>query len=231
MRLDWSRVPRALALVAWAAFFDWLWLSGEAGRYVGPRTSWVVPFGGIVLTAAALFQVAALRASGKPKAPSTREALGVLVLLAPLLVVASAPASSLGSLAVEKKRSSGEARAVSRVPEGADFTLYDIASAEISPEFAKMYKIGDGTPVAFDGFVSKTPGDDGTLELSRFLASCCAADAMPYSVDVRVPSGAANVKLDEWVFVTGRLAAVEDGLEVVAERLEPSEAADNPYGY
>ncbi len=43
MRMDWGCVIRGVSLLAWAGFFDWLWLSGRAGDYVGPRTAWVVP--------------------------------------------------------------------------------------------------------------------------------------------------------------------------------------------
>jgi uncharacterized membrane protein len=49
MRLD-LRSIRALALVAWAGVFTWLWVSGESVRYLGPRTQWVVPVGAIGLT-------------------------------------------------------------------------------------------------------------------------------------------------------------------------------------
>ena len=48
MRLD-LRSIRALALVAWASVFAWLWITGESVRYLGPRTQWVVPVGAIWL--------------------------------------------------------------------------------------------------------------------------------------------------------------------------------------
>jgi hypothetical protein len=50
MRLDWTRLIRGLALLAWALFFDFLWLTDRGSLYVGPRTTWVVAFGGITLT-------------------------------------------------------------------------------------------------------------------------------------------------------------------------------------
>ncbi len=81
MTLDWVRLVRGLALLAWAGFFDWLWLSGRAGDYVGPRTAWVVPFGGIVLTITALLYLRGVRAGERSRAPSLLESLGLLALL------------------------------------------------------------------------------------------------------------------------------------------------------
>ena len=73
MRLDWPRIVRGTALLAWAAFFDWLWLSGRSGDYVGPRTAWVVPFGGIVLTVATLlYPRGAVRAAGGTDSSAAR---------------------------------------------------------------------------------------------------------------------------------------------------------------
>ena len=54
-------LARTVVLVTWAAFFDWLWLSGASGRFVGPRTAWVVLFGAATLTAVAALHLAMSR--------------------------------------------------------------------------------------------------------------------------------------------------------------------------
>ena len=232
MRFDWSRLPRALALLAWAAFFDWLWLTDGAGRYVGPRTSWVVPFGGIVLTLAALLYLRSLRRSQGHGAPSVRELLGTVALLVPLVLVAAAPASSLGSLSVERKRSSGNrvALPLATASSGAAITLYDLNLAATSAEFARERGIEDGTAVTFDGFVSRAP-EGGAFEVSRFLATCCAADAIPYSVQVRLDAETIALERDQWVRVTGRVSGEGDALEVRADRVDPTAPPSNPYSY
>jgi uncharacterized repeat protein (TIGR03943 family) len=232
MRLDLTRLPRGLALLAWAAFFDWLWLTDGAGRYVGPRTSWIVPFGAIVLTTCALVYLFAGRRSAPGRAPTVRDSLATLILLVPLLLVAAAPTASLGSLAVDRKRSAlDQVAAVQRAgAAGPAITLYDISIAAFSPEFARDRGIGEGTRVTFDGFVSHE-AKDGTMELSRFLASCCAADAMPYSVNVRPPAGAEAFGLDAWVRVTGRVTLLDGMLGVAADRIDATAPPSDPYSY
>jgi uncharacterized repeat protein (TIGR03943 family) len=230
MRLDWTRLVRGAALLAWAGFFDWLWLSGRAGDYVGPKTAWVVPFGGIVLTLTALLYLRGARAQEPARGPSARELVGLLALLAPLLLVAAAPSSSLGALAVERKRSSGDQRAaVNRLDRTADLTLYDIAVANSSTEYAAERDIRDGVEVTIDGLVSKK-SDGETFEFSRFLASCCAADAMPYSIRVQPSADAPPIELSEWLEVTGTLRSTDAGFVVVADEIRPIERPANPYG-
>jgi uncharacterized repeat protein (TIGR03943 family) len=230
MTLDWVRLMRGLALLAWAGFFDWLWLSGRAGDYVGPRTAWVVPFGGIVLTVTALLYLRSVRAGERSRAPSLGESLGLLALLAPLLLVAAAPSSSLGALAVERKRSSGDQiAAVDRLGDRAELTLYDIAGANSSADYAADRGIRAGVRVDIDGLVSAELEGDA-FELSRFLASCCAADAIPYSIRVEPPGDAPAPELSEWLQVSGTLAQRPEGLVLVAERVRPIDRPSNPYG-
>jgi uncharacterized repeat protein (TIGR03943 family) len=230
MTLDWTRLVRGAALLAWAGFFDWLWLSDRAGDYVGPRTAWVVPFGGIVLSITAVLYLRGIRATATARGPSARELVGLLALLAPLLLVTAAPSSSLGALAVDRKRSSGDQRAaVNRLDRTADLTLYDIAVANSSADYAAERDIREGVAVRIDGLVSKD-SDGDTFELSRFLASCCAADAMPYSIRVRPPADAPPLELSEWMEVAGTLRATDAGFVVDATELRPIERPANPYG-
>jgi uncharacterized repeat protein (TIGR03943 family) len=232
MNVDWVRLVRAAALIGWAAFFDWLWLSDRAGEYVGPRTAWVVPFGGIVLTIAAVLYLRGARRSGveESRPASAGELLGLVALLAPLLLVAAAPASSLGALAVDRKRSSGDqVAAVNRLEKTADVSLYDIAGANASEEYARDNDIRPGLRVDVDGLLSKQ-AESGTLELSRFLASCCAADAMPFSVDVQPPGDAPDYELSQWLQVSGTLERIGGSLVIVAEQMKPIERPSNPYG-
>jgi uncharacterized repeat protein (TIGR03943 family) len=232
MRLDWVKLVRGGGLLAWAAFFDWLWLSGRAGDYVGPRTAWVVPFGGIVLTVAAvLYLRGAARRGGAPVRPaSAGELLGLVALLAPLLLVAAAPSSSLGALAVDRKRSTGDqVAAVNRLKTTADLSLYDIAGANASTEYARDHDIRAGIRIDIDGLVSGEL-EEGTFEFSRFLASCCAADAMPFSIRVQPPADAPELELSQWLQVAGTLESIGGSLVVLAERMEPIDRPANPYG-
>jgi uncharacterized repeat protein (TIGR03943 family) len=230
MSVDWVRLVRGTALLAWAAFFDWLWLSGRAGDYVGPRTAWVVPFGGIVLTVATVLYLRGAWRGGGARTPSAGDLLGLVAMLAPLLLVVAAPSSSLGALAVDRKRSSGDqVAAVNRLGGNAELTLYDIAGANASTDYARDHDIRAGMRVDVDGLVSAQV-EGGTFELSRFLASCCAADALPFSIRVQPPSGAPAFELSQWLQVAGMLRRINGSLVLVAERMEPIERPANPYG-
>ena len=104
MRLD-LRSIRALALVAWAAVFTWLWASGESVRYLGPRTQWVVPVGALGLTLAATAYLYVTRKE-EPIHIGLREGLGLGALLLPVLAAAMLANAQLGALAASNKLSS-----------------------------------------------------------------------------------------------------------------------------
>jgi len=67
-----------------------------------------------------------------------------------------------------------------------------------------------GKPVELSGFV--VPGSDGSFTLTRFVISCCAVDAQPVGLGV-VTDGTSDGRTpdaDQWVRVTGKLAANPD---------------------
>jgi uncharacterized repeat protein (TIGR03943 family) len=233
VRVDWTRALRGTGLVAWAVFFDYLWLSGRSVDYVGPRTTWVVAFGAIALTAASLLYVTGLLTREQPTRPSGRELRRLVVILAPIALAVTAPSVTLGAQAVEQKRAADGATSLARLEgyEGS-MRLYDLAAAAYSPQFAADRGVEDGLRVEFDGFISKIR-DDETIELSRFLASCCAADAMPYSIDVNVPGGTAGLEKNEWLLVRGTVVAPPDGerdFSVVADEVAEIERPLDTYG-
>jgi uncharacterized repeat protein (TIGR03943 family) len=240
---DRLRLARALALLAWAAFFDWLWLSGSAASFVGPRTIWVVPFGAIVLTGAALAYAAGIRRSTTASKPSVSQLLGLVALLAPILAVIIVPKPSLGALAVERKESARAAATARPAPDGdagldiaqdsASTAFSGIAIADEAPELADSYGVYDGARVKLLGLVSKAPGRPGDgFEISRFSTSCCAADALPYTVRVRPgPKLRTGVwPTDTWVEVAGPVRRERGGgFVLVAERATQQEEPADPY--
>jgi uncharacterized repeat protein (TIGR03943 family) len=229
MRLPATRVVRALALAVWAGFFDWLWLSGSWVRFVGPRTSWVVPFGALLLTlAAVLYAATCLRPEPEPRDLSLRDAAALLALLAPVLALFVVPNASLGALAVSRK--SGQD--VTQKPKGGNgkVGLYDIAYASHYRDWAAQHHIGPGTRVTVTGLLSDPdgPGDPG-FDLARFVTTCCAADALPYHVHVR-PQGVAPPGNDGWYEVTGTLEpGAGGGFQIVAAAIRSTPAPANPY--
>jgi len=222
---------RAIALVVWAAFFFWLWLSGAADRYVGPRTAWVVPFGAFTLTVTAVLASLAA-AQGAPRRLRTREAAGFLVLLAPMLALVAVPEPDLGALAVNQKSGPGGVPALGSAPPPRSptgpLTVVDLQEASRSDAYALRRGVRDGRRVEVLGFVSRAadrPG--GEFQLARFSIFCCAADAVPYVVRVR-GRGAAPER-DAWVRVRGTVRREAGGLVLVAEQVTPARPPANPY--
>jgi uncharacterized repeat protein (TIGR03943 family) len=229
MSLDWTRLLRGIGILAWALFFDYLWLSGHANAYVGPRTTWVVTFGAITLTVVAILYLSGVRTRAAAQTPRASEAGRLGIVVAPILLAAMAPAVSLGAQAVGQKRSAEGKAALTRLKAYGDIRLYELAAARTNPEWATERGIVPDLHVRFDGFISRRAAD-GTLIVSRFLASCCAADAVPYSLavtsDVEVP-----FKLNDWVQISG---VVKTGgkhkLYVAADSIDATDRPLNPYG-
>jgi uncharacterized repeat protein (TIGR03943 family) len=233
VKVDWTRALRAAGLVAWAVFFDYLWISGRSVDYVGPRTTWVVAFGSIALTAAALLYVSGLLTRQETSRPSVKELGRLVIILSPIALAATAPSVTLGAQAVDQKRTADGATSLARLEAyDGSIRLYELAAAAYNPQWAVERGIQDGLLVEFDGFVSKIR-DDGRIELSRFLASCCAADAMPYSVDITLPAGAPNLETNQWLLVRGQVVEPPTGqrkFAVIADEVEAIERPVDAYG-
>lgn len=231
---DHRRVARGLVLASWAAFFAWLHVSGEKTRYLGPRTYWVIVFGAVVLGAAALAHLATARRAA-PRKLGGRDALGIAAVLVPLLAVAAVPSAELGALAASRKSSGAGAASVGAIappaPEAGEAVSFaQIHYASESETYAAEAGIAEGMEVELTGFVTHPPGlPEGTLGLTRFHVSCCAADAVPYTVPLVVdPSSWED---DSWLEVRGRLA-VRDGVYVLdPEFVAPVDAPSDPYLY
>jgi uncharacterized repeat protein (TIGR03943 family) len=233
MKVDWTRGLRAAGLVAWAAFFDYLWLSGRSVDYVGPRTTWVVVFGAVALTAASVLYVSGLLTRQETARPSVKELGRLVIIVSPIALAATAPSVTLGAQAVDQKRTADGATSLARL-EAYDGTirLYELSAASYNPQWAAERGIAHGLLVEIDGFVSKVY-EDGRIELSRFLASCCAADAVPYSVDITLPEGTAGLKKNDWLQVRGQIVEIPDGkrrFAVTADEVESIERPVDAYG-
>lgn len=99
-----------------------------------------------------------------------------------------------------------------------------------------------GKPVNVEGFVMYPEGwPDGYLMVSRFVLTCCAADAYPVGLPVKLSSTAAAAetadayKADSWIAVKGEMVSETfDGRRQVAiapTEIKPIEEPKNPYEY
>jgi uncharacterized repeat protein (TIGR03943 family) len=227
-RLDPRLVARASMLAIWAGFFVYLRISGEATRYIGPRTSWVVPFGAIALSAAALLHLRFLT-SEEPNRLTKRESLWLAVTILPIVLALMIPDAQLGAQAASRKTvGGGLADAIAYAPPGAgerELSFIDFHYANLSEDYGAAAGLFEGRPLELTGFVTHlgtTPG----FRLTRFYISCCAADAVPYSVAIVHNQDFPD---DTWLTVTGVVTRTADGLALEATGIKEIEPPREPY--
>lgn len=225
-----ERALAATALTAWAAVFWFLLFTGRVSLYLSSRTAWVVPTGAAVLTLAALGRIVTLRVED-PRPVGRRGVWGVGLIVAPVVIVLALPPASLGSYAAARRSTLTAGAAVASagdIAEG-ELSLVDVAGALRSREGMRALVRRAGEQVSFVGFVTRErgmPADE--FVLTRFLISCCVADAL--SVQVRVvgaPPG--RFKPDDWVRVEGAMYPLGREVIVDAESVRPVDKPEHPY--
>jgi uncharacterized repeat protein (TIGR03943 family) len=216
-RISPDRLLGAVALGFWALLFVWLLVTGRTALYLSSRTAWVVPVGAVILCFALAGRLVSLRTL-RPEPITARAAFGTVLIVLPVVSILALPPAALGSFAVARRASlmgagafGSSSDAIARGP----VTLFDIAGAVRSRDGMRALAQRAGTPVTFVGFVTRSremPADE--FMLTRFLISCCAADAL--SIQVRVvdaPPG--RLSPDDWIRVRGKIFPV--GREVIVQ--------------
>lgn len=120
--------------------------------------------------------------------------------------------------------------AVPAPPGFVELTLYDLLTYTLfEPDWVR------GRTVRLIGFAADEPEFEGAYRLTRFLMSCCAADAFPLQVIV---TGAPPPPLDQWVEVdavwSGEMIELDEYTSIpVVEVIEQREidAPAQPYEY
>jgi putative membrane protein len=214
--LRWSpvRVAGTVVLGAWAALFWFLLASGRDAFYLSTRTEWVVPVAAVLLTLATLGRLASAR-SGQTEPLRSRELTVMIAMVVPVLLLTILPPATLGSFSAGKRSAvagTGFSGSEGDIATG-DLTLVDVAVAQTTPEGERALAKRAGESVTFVGFVTRY---DGTLAdeflLTRYVVSCCVADATVAQVRVvNVTPGA--FEDNEWVEVTGTIYPI--GREVI----------------
>jgi uncharacterized repeat protein (TIGR03943 family) len=228
----WSahRLLTALVIGAWAGLFWWLLLTDRTALYLSSRTDWVVPLGAIILTIAALGRLLTARSS-RSEALSRRQAWGLGLVLVPVVAIAALPPGTLGAYAASRRSSfigAGFETSAQDIASG-ELTLIDLAGATRSRAGMQALSERAGTEVTLTGFVVKDRGMPvDEFLLTRFIVSCCAADAL--SVQIRVvgaPPG--KFEEDDWVEVTGSMFPLGQDIVVQASDVVGVDRPAHPY--
>jgi uncharacterized repeat protein (TIGR03943 family) len=225
-----ARVLDCLALGSWAAGFWFLLITDRTSLYLSTRTAWVVPTGAVLLTVGFLGRLLSVR-SDDPKPITALSAWGTGLIVLPVVTVLALPPASLGSYAASRRSTFSSGGIVASADEIAsgNLSLADVAGGLRSRDGAAALTERAGEDVEFTGFVSKdsgAPADE--FVLTRFLVSCCVADAL--SVNVRVvgaPPG--EFKADEWVRVSGKFYPLGSDVIVDSTDIVRVERPKRPY--
>lgn len=222
----------ALVLTIWGGFLTWFAASATMARFLGPRTYWVAWFGaGGLLVAGSVSLFGAIRSGGL--GATRRDVAGAGLMLVPVILVLVLPAPQLGAQAASRK-AAGVGALSSFIPPpsaGGEVGLQEIHYASLSTEYAEALGVTEGLEVDLTGFVTHPEGVEGnSFGLTRFYISCCAADAVPYTVVVR-PAGDEMFSDDTWLMVEGNLVRDGDGFVLESTRVDPAEEPSAPYLY
>jgi putative membrane protein len=225
-----SRLAGAAVLGAWAVLFWFLLLSGRDALYLSTRTSWVVPIGAVLLTAASLGRLASARGTS-PAPMTTREAWVLGLMVVPVVLVLALPPATLGSFSAGKRTgfaNAGIATSVGDVGTGR-LSLIDVAAAQTTREGETALAKRAGETVDLVGFVIRYPDTPaGEFMLTRYIVTCCVADATVAQVRVvNVPPGA--FAANQWVDVRGAIYPLGREVIVNATSVDTVPRPEHPY--
>lgn len=229
MRWNRRRLLAGMVLTAWASLFWFVLLTGRTGLYLSTRTAWLIPTGAAILAFAAAGRLASSRSADPP--PIRRIDLrGAVLLVVPVVVLLALPASALGAFALGRRPVFGVgATAPSGGISAGTLSMVDIARAQATKQDLAALQQRAGETVVMDGFVATQPGEpSGEFFLSRFIITCCVADATETQVRVvDVPAGSA--RLNAWVQVTGRIYPLGSQVIIDATGVKPIPRPASPY--
>jgi uncharacterized repeat protein (TIGR03943 family) len=230
MRFTPRKIATVFVLAAWCALYLFLMATDRTSLYLSSRTGWLVPVGGIILLLAAGGRLFFSRPSSGD-ALSSRDTFGFALIALPVVIVLALPPASLSSFAANRRSSFASAAFVPNVQDIAtgDLDLADVAGAVRSDEAMAALSARAGANVDFVGFVTRQPGQPpDEFLLTRFLISCCVADALTVQVRV-VDAPPGQFKQDQWVRVSGSLYPLEDEVVVQASEVVKVPRPEHPY--
>jgi uncharacterized repeat protein (TIGR03943 family) len=165
---------------------------------------------------------------------------GLALIILPVLLGLLVPPKPLGAAAMVNRDVSAKSLTSAAAPQGGAVLAKPKAEKNILDWLIEFRSTSN--PAAFEGQEAKVIGfvyrDDrfaaDTFMVSRFVLSCCAADAAPLGLMVRWPESS-TLAADQWVEVTGHFEPGEfDGEPMpilMAEKLTPTTVPEQPYLY
>jgi uncharacterized repeat protein (TIGR03943 family) len=230
VRARWSpvRVATGLVLATWGALFWTLLVTGRTYLYLSSRTAWLVPMGAGIFTLAAIGRLATARTVHEASIDRrTAWSLGLIAM--PVVLVLALPPATLGTYSVGKRATFGGSAigATARdVTEPLDFV--DIGAAQSFPDAMRQLEDHAGEPITLEGFVTKEASAPDQILLTRYIVTCCVADATVAQARI-VGLEPSQYQNDEWIRVTGAVFPFQRDVYVQGEAAEQIPVPDQPY--
>jgi uncharacterized repeat protein (TIGR03943 family) len=186
--------------------------------------------GAALLTAAG----AGLIVSGRVRSPrpiGSREAWVMGLMVVPVVTILALPPATLGSFSASRRPgfSSAGFGGAQADPGSGPLTLVDVAAAQYSDAGKQALARRAGEQVDFIGIVTRfadTPA--GEFLLTRYIVTCCVADATTAQVRVvNVPPG--KFQANDWVEVEGAIYPLGKQVIVNAASVEAVTPPARPY--
>ena len=216
----------AAVLGAWAGLFWFIWSAGRTTLYLSTRTAWLVPIGAVLATVAAIGRLASARVE-RPEQLGARETVMLGLIAVPVVLLLSLPPATLGSYAVDRRTTSAGIGASARIVSG-PLDMVDVAAARSVRSAAAALRARAGEQVTMEGFVTLDAGRADRFQLTRFVITCCVADAtISYVTVVDAPPG--RFSDDDWVRVTGTIYPLGADILVDASTVEAIPTPADPY--
>jgi putative membrane protein len=225
-----------LLAAAFGAYLLYAFFSGRLYFYIHPIYIIPVVVTGILLLAVAMLSGVAPGSATERVGPAN---LALALLALPVAVGVFLPARPLGvSMAAQRGVDALPLGRIDDVPEFAvstrpeTYTIKDWVRAQQADPEPGHYA---GKPVRVTGFVyrdDRLPRD--WFVVARFVVQCCAVDAQPIGLPVRVDGGELPAP-GRWVAVAGTWdvgeARGERRAVIAAATVAPTERPDQPYLY
>jgi uncharacterized repeat protein (TIGR03943 family) len=241
-----------LALATWGVLMLKYWLSGQLSLLIHPNYFWLViatGFALLLLAGTRAFQLVSLqrkRASGKAFAPMVQHISllppgwsSALLLTTAILGLLITPKVFTSQTALQRgvtesiTMTRSQPQAFRSVTKAEDRSLIDwVRTLNVYPE-PDAYA---GQPVKVQGFVVHPPDlPSQYLLISRFVITCCAADAYPVGLPVKLKEKREVYRPDTWLEIEGQMITEtlkgKRQLTIEATSLKKISPPANPYFY
>lgn len=229
----------ASVLIVTATYVLYLWFVSDLNLYIHPRyIVFTFIFAGIGLVLSLLHAI-----TDRKKAVGDDTARESKLLLMPILFLLAValllPARTLSSATVSQRATdsgslvaSADSQSINSLFSGSSrgLRLQDW-SRLLSSEDDPAYYVNK--PAKISGFVYDADLGNNTIWVARFVLTCCAVDAQPIGVPVKVDDWQNKFAQDEWIEIEGEFTQAEtaqgDMIVLLPTEINKIDVPRNPY--